>query len=95
MNKYPRLAENPAEVYKLAVEQQLIFNTLGDGRFFVDAGGIMQKMIEPHHMRKATENEINDLHKWLDRDMIRVEHKRGFKYATMYYPHGMSYEKIN
>ena len=91
----PRIAESADEIYnwvKANISSQIRFNTLGEGCFFLDKDLKLNKIVDKYLMREATNGEFDDLLKWLDRDMIQVEEKRGFKWIVIHSPSGLSFK---
>ena len=85
-----RIAESAEEIYnyvKLNGFTQIRFNTLGEGCFFIDKDYKLNKM-EGITCREASNNEFNNLWKWLERDMIQVEQKRGYSWYPIHQPKG-------
>jgi hypothetical protein len=89
-----RIAESADEIYdyvKLQGFAQIRFNTLGEGYFFIDKDYKLNKMID-FCCRIATDEEFNNLWKYLERDMIQVEQKRGYQWYPIHQPKGKSFE---
>lgn len=92
-----RLAESAEEIYDYVKgnPSQIRFNTLGEGCFFVDIDYKLNKMWRENGVpvcREATNEEFNDLWRWLEKDMIQVEQKRGFEWIAIHQPKGKSFE---
>ena len=91
----PRIAECPDEIYnyvKQNISSQIRFNTLGDGYFFLDKEFKLNKMVDKYLMRPANLDEIDYFLRWLDRDMIQVEEKRGFDWIVIHSPRGLGFK---
>jgi hypothetical protein len=71
---------------------QVRFNTLGEGLYFLDKDHIIQRMEPPHLCRPATDEEGDNLHRWLDRDMVQLEERRGPNWHPIHQPKGHSFQ---
>lgn len=89
----PKLGKSADEIwdYVFNSNQRIDLDTCGDGIYFLDKGKVLHRKIDQILMREATEQEKNDLHKWLDRDMIKVIEYVGSRPFTIYEPSGFGF----
>lgn len=78
---------------------QVFFNTLGEGRLFpvfdpVDKHVVSwQRRIPPFFMEEANKEEVDDLFKYLEKDMIQIEILQLNEFRIVHSPKGSSFQK--